>query len=125
MTRSLRVRLRTVLLGSLIAVVGCGGGGPPASPFEAPESPGDARIRAELRRRIAAEPSLTRAQIRVEVRAGTVLLHGVVNGMGEWECAMTNAELTDGVRTVVDYLVLSDGPQQVRCLAPRLPALVG
>lgn len=76
-------------------------------------------MRLALERRLAAEPSLSARQIRVQTNGGIVLLHGIVYGLGEWQCALVNAELTPGVQTVVDYLVLGRGPQQVRCLAPR------
>jgi hypothetical protein len=55
----------------------------------------------------------------VDVTGGTVLLYGSVEGIGAWQCALTNAGLAAGVKTVVDYLVLERGPQEVRCLAPR------
>lgn len=79
----------------------------------------DSRIRVEVEQRIAAEPSLSTGHIRVEVRGATVLLHGSVQGIGAWQCAITTAGLASGVSSVVDYLVLERGPRDVRCLAPR------
>lgn len=113
-----------VLLAALI-VTACGRSAPRTFPFDTPENADDARLRAELEQRLSAEPSLSDRQIRVEARAGTVALHGIVYGMGEWQCALTNAELTPGVQRVVDYMVLGRGPQQVRCLAPRPPLASG
>ena len=39
--------------------------------------------------------------------------------MGAWNCTLRNAELIDGVRTVVDYLILERGPREAVCLAHR------
>jgi hypothetical protein len=69
--------------------------------------------------RLAGEPSLTPGQVRVRVDGRTVHLHGNVQGIGAWQCAITNAGLVEGVSSVVDYLVLERGPRDVRCLAPR------
>ena len=66
-----------------------------------------------------AEPVLRPNSIRVEVDGGTVMLHGAVRGIGEWQCALTNAELVSGVRSVADFLVLERGDRSVDCLAPR------
>jgi hypothetical protein len=79
----------------------------------------DERILGEVAARIAAEPSLDSESIRVDVEGGTVLLHGSVRGMGAWQCAITNAGLVRGVRSVIDYLVLERGERNVQCLAPR------
>lgn len=120
MRRSHLVRLRLpVCLFAALLIAACRGSSPSASPFEIPESAEDGLLRVALERRLAAEPSLTARQIRVETRGGTVLLHGIVYGLGEWQCALANAELTPGVQTVVDYLVLGRGPPQIPCLAPR------
>lgn len=93
----------------------------PAPPIDRSEDP---RIQREVEARLAREPSLRGRPIRVEVDGGVVLLHGSVAGIGGWQCALTNAELVPGVRTVVDYLVLERGPRDVTCLAPR-PDLSG
>ncbi len=79
----------------------------------------DARILEDLRARLATEPAINAAQIRVEVDGGAVLLYGSVQGMGAWNCTLRNAELVDGVRTVVDYLILERGPREAVCLAHR------
>jgi hypothetical protein len=84
----------------------------------------DERILGEVAARIAAEPSLDSESIRVDVEGGTVLLHGSVRGMGAWQCAITNAGLVRGVRSVIDYLVLERGERNVQCLAPRPDARV-
>jgi osmotically-inducible protein OsmY len=77
-------------------------------------------IRAEVEARLAAEPSLAGARIRVEVRDGEVQLFGSAPGMGALRCAETNAELVEGVHLVIDHMELTPGPPQVRCLAPRV-----
>lgn len=79
----------------------------------------DGRIRADVVIRLAAEPSLEGGTIRVDVEGGMVLLHGAVQGIGAWQCAITNAELVPGVTSVVDYLVIERGERDVQCLAPR------
>lgn len=80
----------------------------------------DTRIRTEVEARLAAEPSVRSGQVRVEVRAGEVELHGAVFGFGALQCALRNAGLTPGVRLVIDMLVLESGPADVQCLAPRV-----
>jgi hypothetical protein len=79
----------------------------------------DPRINAELERRLAAEPSIGAGKIRLEVQRGEVQLRGSVAGLGALQCAERNAELTPGVKLVIDFLVLEPGPRTVRCLAPR------
>ena len=79
----------------------------------------DARIQAEVEARLAAEPSIGPGRIRVAVTRGEVELHGSVEGLGALRCAEANAELTPGVRLVIDFLVLLPGQRTVRCLAPR------
>lgn len=83
----------------------------------------DGRIHQEVEARLAAEPALREGSIRVEVRGGTVLLHGSVHGIGAWRCALTNADLVAGVRTVVDFMVLERGSSRANCLAPRAPVV--
>lgn len=78
----------------------------------------DARIQDEVEARIRAEPSLRDSSVRVVVEGGSVRLHGSVQGIGAWKCAITNAELVAGVRGVIDYLVIERGERDVRCLAP-------
>lgn len=85
----------------------------------APDLSQDARIEQEVRARLGAEPSLAAGAIRVETNAGVVLLHGSVEGIGAWQCAITTSGLVRGVRSVADYLVIGRGPRDVRCLAPR------
>jgi osmotically-inducible protein OsmY len=80
----------------------------------------DARIRAEVQARIAGEPSLSGARIRVEVNAGEVAFFGSVPGMGALRCAETNAELVEGVHLVIDHMELTPGPPTVQCLSPRV-----
>lgn len=83
------------------------------------ETPEEARIRLEIEARLAAEPAIQATNVRVEVRAGTAVLQGGVNGIGAWKCAIRNASLVEGVRRVADFLVLEHGPPDVTCLAPR------
>ncbi|HEX8431188.1 MAG TPA: BON domain-containing protein [Longimicrobium sp.] len=80
----------------------------------------DTRIRSEIERRFAAEPSIGAGRVRVEVDGGQVQLHGSVAGLGALRCAETNAELTSGVILVIDFLVLQPGPSTARCIAPRV-----
>jgi hypothetical protein len=94
---------------------GCGLRRPP-EPIDRSQ---DERIRSEVAARLAAEPSLQSAAIRVDIEGGMVMLHGSVRGIGAWQCAVTNAELVRGVTSVVDYLVIERGERDVRCLAPR------
>lgn len=103
-----------LILLSLVAT-GCGLRRPPV-PIDRSQ---DERIRTEVSARLAAEPALESGAIRVDVEGGMVLLHGSVRGIGEWQCAITNAELVRGVTSVVDYLVIERGERDIRCLAPR------
>lgn len=107
---------RLALLLALSAAGGCGLLGRSAPPLDRSQ---DTRIRQEVEARLAQEPSLTPGQVRVEVEGRSVRLHGNVQGIGAWQCAITNAGLVEGVASVVDYLVLERGPRDVRCLAPR------
>lgn len=79
----------------------------------------DPRIIQEVQARLAAEPVIDASHIRVDARGGVVMLYGSVAGLGQWQCAIRNAELVPGVATVVDYLVLERGPREVDCQAPR------
>jgi hypothetical protein len=53
------------------------------------------------------------------VDGAVVVLHGSVQGLGAWQCAVTTSGLVAGVLTVADYLVIERGPRDVVCLAPR------
>jgi osmotically-inducible protein OsmY len=77
----------------------------------------DDRILSEVTSRIHAEPELSTRDIRIEVDAAIVRLYGGVAGMGEWRCALRNAQQVSGVLTVVDYLMIEPGPPTSRCLA--------
>jgi hypothetical protein len=79
----------------------------------------DPRIRAEVERRMASEPGIDAAAIRVEVDGAIVVLYGSVAGIDAWQCAIRNAQLVEGVRSVVDYLVIERGTMAGPCLAPR------
>ncbi len=103
-----------IALTLLFGLVGCSG----RAAF-VPDRSQDARIQQQVAARLAAEPALRANSIRVEVDGGTVMLHGAVRGIGEWQCALTNAELVSGVRSVADFLVLERGDRSVDCLAPR------
>lgn len=80
----------------------------------------DSRIVEQVQARIVSEPELDAAQIRVEADGGVLRLYGSVSGIGRWQCAIRNAELVEGVQTVVDYLVIERGPREVNCQAARL-----
>jgi len=73
------------------------------------------------------EPALDAAAIRVEVDGAIVLLYGSVAGLQAWQCAIRNAHLVPGVRSVVDYLVIERAPAEIPCLSPRdpVPPLTG
>lgn len=79
----------------------------------------DTRIRAEVLARFAAEPHLRDAPLRIEVDGGLVHLYGSVRGMGEWDCAIRNAQLVANVASVVDFLQIERGPRDIQCRAPR------
>lgn len=79
----------------------------------------DPRIQREVEERLAREPDLGAETIRVEVDGAMVILRGSVRGIAGWQCAIRNAEMVEGVGTVVDYLVIERGPREITCLAPR------
>jgi glycerate kinase len=80
----------------------------------------DTRIRQEVEARLAAEPSLAAGRFRVVVERAEVHLYGAADGFGALQCALRNAGLTSGVRTVIDFTVLEAGPREVACRAPRV-----
>jgi hypothetical protein len=82
----------------------------------------DPRIHQEVEARLAQEPAIAGAGIRVEVDAAIVVLYGSVQGLDAWRCAIRNAQLVEGVQSVVDYLVIEPGPRDIQCIAPRAPA---
>jgi hypothetical protein len=111
------------MTGVCLTLSGCGLLG--REPRETPEArqlrqADETRIRQEIEARLAAEPSLGAGRIRVVVSGGDVQLHGSVVGFGALQCALANAELTPGVRLVIDQMELLPGPREVRCLAPRV-----
>jgi hypothetical protein len=114
-------RYKHVVICSAIALAAACGQRQPRLPVD--RAP-DQRLRGEVAAPISAQPSLDSESIRVDVEGGTVLLHGSVRGMGAWQCAITNAGLVRGVRSVIDYLVLERGERNVQCLAPRPDARV-
>ena len=101
----------------LLSLVGCSGLRRPAPVVDRTQDP---RIIEQVQARLAAEPELDAAQIRVEADGGVLRLYGSVSGIGRWQCAIRNAELVEGVQTVVDYLVIERGPREVNCQAARL-----
>jgi hypothetical protein len=113
-------RSRTVALWLLVLgmVAGCMGR---RDPGEIPDPVTDRRIQTELSSRIAAEPTLDGARLRVEVEAARVRIFGSVDGIGAWNCALRNAWLVPGVEGVSDFLIIERGPPEVTCLAVRGP----
>jgi hypothetical protein len=111
---------RWSLWASCTLLSGCGlAGRGAARPPTAEQVAQDARVRSEVEARLAAEPSIGAGRVRVVVQRGEVELHGSVAGMGALRCAEANAELTPGVRLVIDFLILEPGPREVRCVAAR------
>ncbi|MQA89576.1 MAG: BON domain-containing protein [Gemmatimonas sp.] len=90
-------------------------------PLPEPDRSADGRILTDVSDRLEAERATDLSNIRVEVDGGVVLLYGSVQGIGAWECAIRNAELVPGVRTVADFLVIGRGPRVAPCKAPRDP----
>ena len=109
---------------ALLAPAGCGllaGRETPSPAVLQARAADDARIAAEVERRLAAEPAIGPGRVRVVVERGEVQLHGSVAGLGALRCAETNAELTRGVTLVIDFLVLLPGSPEANCLSPRQP----
>jgi hypothetical protein len=95
---------------------GCGALRRPDPPIDRSSDP---RILREVEQRLATEPALDAARIRVEVDGGVVVLYGSVDGLAAWQCAIRNAQLVEGVVTVVDYLVLARGDRNTPCRVQR------
>lgn len=107
--------IRVLLLSGGLAVTGgCGFLRRPETPIDRTS---DARILSEVAGRINGEPDLAARGIRIEVDGAIVRLYGTVAGMGEWHCAIRNAQIVSGVTTVVDYLMIERGPRTSACLA--------
>lgn len=105
---------------ALILVTGCASLRRPDPPIDRSQ---DSRILSEVRARLESEPGVDASRIRVEVNGAIVLLYGGVEGIARWQCVIRNAELVDGVITVVDYLVIDRGPRDVVCRAvPSTPS---
>jgi osmotically-inducible protein OsmY len=66
----------------------------------------DRMIREELLSRLRAEPWARTSRINVIVHDGTVELWGTVRSQAEKQAVRLAAELTPGVRTVNDNLIL-------------------
>lgn len=79
----------------------------------------DSAIVGAVQARLAAEPELNATLLRVESNGGVVVLYGTVFGLGQWNCALRNAHLVDGVVSVIDYLIIERGPREIPCGAPR------
>jgi osmotically-inducible protein OsmY len=82
----------------------------------------ESRIRIEVEARLALEPAIDAARVRVVVAARDVHLHGSVDGFGALRCALATAGMVRDVLLVVDYLVMNPGPNEVTCLSPRVVA---
>lgn len=112
--------IRRLFAGSLVvlqlSVAGCAAIGGRPAPIDRSADPG---IVSALQDRLAAEPALDASLFRIESRGGVLLLYGTVHGLGQWNCALRNALLVDGVVTVVDYLTIERGPRESECGAPR------
>src|SRR5690606_20140515 len=78
----------------------------------------DPRILREVQERLAEEPSIDESLIRVSVDGAIVTLFGTVVGIDGWNCAILNAQLVEGVRSVVDYLAIERG-RSLPCQARR------
>lgn len=115
MLRRIPATPRPATMALLLLMSACG----LRTPLPAIDTSQDARIRSEVQARIAAEPGLDAADIRVEVLGRMVTLHGSVRGIAAWQCAIANAELVDDVESVSDYLVIVRGEREITCLAPR------
>jgi hypothetical protein len=103
-------------LAVLLATTGCG-----LFNRTVRETPEQLAVRTLEVDRIRAEPSLAAARLRVAVQpGGEVALYGSIPGFGALRCAVTNAELVQGVTLVIDHVVLDPGPVEARCLAPRV-----
>lgn len=107
---------RSILIVMALALGGCGLVGRSRAPVDRSQ---DARIAREVQARLAGEPSIDAGNVRVDVQGGVVMLHGSVRGIGAWQCTITNGGLVQGVRSVVDFLVIERGPRDVSCVAPR------
>jgi osmotically-inducible protein OsmY len=83
----------------------------------------DARIQRDVQSRLDRQTALGTANIRVEVDGAVVVLHGSVQGIAAWQCAIRTAQLVEGVRTVSDYLVIEPGPRRITCPAGASPSL--
>ncbi len=107
------VRAASVIL---LLTAGCASIRRPDPPVDRSQ---DGRILSEVRARLESEPGVDASRVRVEVDGAIVLLYGSVEGIALWRCVIRNAELVDGVVTVVDYLVIDRGPREAVCLAAR------
>jgi len=97
----------------LVSVVGCQALRRPEPVIDRSR---DSQILVEVESRLQREPSIQAGTVRVEVDGAIVLLHGSVRGLAAWQCAIRTAQLAEGVRSVVDYLVIERGPREVTCL---------
>lgn len=88
-------------------------------PLPQPDLSEDARITSDVEQRLGSEPVLAGRDLRVAVEGRVVRLYGTVEGMGEWNCALRNAELVPGVSSVADFLLIERGPRDVSCIAQR------
>ena len=79
----------------------------------------DLRIASEVQARLVREPGIDAGRVRVEVDGGIVILHGSVQGIQGWQCAIRNAGLVDGVRSVTDFLTIERATVEYPCQATR------
>lgn len=82
---------------------------PAARPLPAP-TPGDAAIREAIRRALALDARVPGEGVDVDVRDGEVMLSGAVDLLEAKWAAVENARAINGVRAVVDRLVVRSAP---------------
>jgi osmotically-inducible protein OsmY len=111
--RMRRTFVRSLMLLLLSTQVGCAALRRPGPVVDRSQ---DARIQGDVQARIDRQPALGGGNIRVEVDGAVVVLHGSVQGIAAWQCAIRTAQLVQGVRTVSDYLVIEPGPRRITCL---------
>jgi hypothetical protein len=103
----------TVLTGSLVLGAGCKNGptptaqeATPAAAQPAPAARSDQQIGSDIQAKIGAESALTGQNIQVSVANGVATLDGKVDNNASRALAAADSATVDGVRTVVNNLVV-------------------